>query len=201
MQGALIIADKIIKFTYDDKEYIDYDENYFCIRLFSEIIKLYTTIDEIHFIKRCLSCLSTILLKCPHYVIDYIPKIIIRLSENALSGKIENLVSQLNYFFESCNTIVEKAFSDNHTELINKINKISKNNSMMRSIVLLNPFIFKLKALRLNSSKSHEKIVTGIQSLISNYFIFCTTLVYNNLIVSNFIMSIYIEVIIIYMNH
>lgn len=198
MQGALIIADKIIKFTYDDKEYIDYDENYFCIRLFSEIIKLYTTIDEIHFIKRCLSCLSTILLKCPHYVIDYIPKIIIRLSENALSGKIENLVSQLNYFFESCNTIVEKAFSDNHTELINKINKISKNNSMMRSIVLLNPFIFKLKALRLNSSKSHEKIVTGIQSLISNYFIFCTTLVYNNLIVSNFIMSIYIEVIIIY---
>ena len=199
IQGALVIADKIMKFNYDSKEYIDYDEKYFCIRLFDEIIKLYHKIDELHFIKRCLNCFGTILLKCPNYIIDYIPQIIIRLSENALSGKIENLVNQLNYFFQSCNTIFQKAFSDNDTELINKINKITKNNSMMRSIVLLNPFIFKLKILKLNNSKnSHDKIVVNIQSLITNYFIFCTTLVYNNLILSNCIMSIYIEVIIIY---
>ena len=50
IQGALIIADKILKFNYDKKECNGYDEKYFCVRLFDEIIKLYIKIDDLHFI-------------------------------------------------------------------------------------------------------------------------------------------------------
>ena len=199
IQGALIIADKIIKSDYSGKEYADYDEKYFCKRLLDEIMKLYLKINDFHIIKRCLSCFGSILLKYPGCIITYIPKIMIRLSENALSGKTENLVNQLNYFFQNCSTIFQKAYEDNNIELIRIINKITKDNLMMRAIVLINPFIFKLNIVKPNASKSfHEKINTNIQTLISNYFIFCSSLVYNNLILNNYMITIYIEVIIIY---
>ena len=46
----------------------------------------------------------------------------------------------------------------------------------MRAIVLINPFIFKLNIVKPNASKSfHEKINKNIQTLISNYFIFCSS--------------------------
>ena len=200
IQGALIIADKILKFKYDRKDYNDYDEKYFCIKLLDEIMKSYLEIDELHYIKRCLNCFGSILLKYPNCIIDLIPKIIIRLSENAQIGKTENLVNQLNLFFENCNTVFQKAFDEKNIELINKINVIAKNNLMMKSIVILNPFIFKLKLLKLNANKSsHEKIINGIQSLITNYFIFCSTILNNNLILNNNMITIYIEVIIIYL--
>ena len=199
IQGALIIADKIIKFDYNGKEHDDYDEKYFCVRLLDEIIKLYLKMDEFHIIKRCLTCFGSILLKYPSCIIDYMPKIIIRLSENALSGKTENLVNQLNYFFQNCNTIFQKAYENNESELVKRINKITKNSLMMRAIVLLNPFIFKLKILKPNASKSfHDKMNSNIQTLILNYFIFCSSLVYNNLVLNNYMITIYIEVIIIY---
>ena len=199
IQGALIIADKILKFNYDKKEYKDFDEKYFCMKLFDEVYKLYLKYDELHIIKRCINNFGSILLKCPNYIIEYIPKIITRLSENALIGKSENLVNQLNYFFQNFNFIFQKAFDENDINLIKKINKITKDNVMMRSIVLLNPFIFKLKILKLNTKFPHEKIFNNIQSLINNYFIFCSTLVHNALILNNYILSIYIEVIIIYL--
>ena len=199
IQGALIIADKIIKFDYSGKEYADYDEKYFCVRLLNVIMKLYLKINDFHIIKRCLSCFGSILLKYPYCIIDYIPKIIIRLSENALSGKTENLVNQLNYFFQNCSTIFQKAYETNNKELVRIINKITKDSLMMRAIVLLNPFIFKLNIIKPNVSKSfHEKINSNIQTLKTNYFIFCSSLVYNNLILNNYMLTIYIEVIIIY---
>ena len=199
IQGALIVADKIIKFNYDKKEYIDYDEKYFCVKLMDEVIKLFLKNDELHLIKRCINCFGSILLKQPYAIMDHIPSIIIRLSENVLNNKIENLVTQLNTFFQNCNNLFQNAFNTNNVELIKKINEISNNSTMMNSFVLLNPFIFKLKMLKLNVSKSvHEKIVGNIQSLINEYFIFCSSLVYNYLILNNYILTVYIEVIIIY---
>ena len=199
IQGALIIADKIIKFKYDKKEYIDFDQKYFCVKILEESLKLYLKNDELHIIKRCLNCFGSILLKYPQCIIEYIPKIIIRLSENALSGKTENLVNQLSYFFQNCNSLFQKSFDENNIVLIKKINKIATNSSLMSAIVLLNPFIFKLKILKLNVGKnSHEKLASNIQTLITNYFIFCSTLVNNNLILNNYMLTLYIEVIIIF---
>ena len=200
IQGALIVADKILKFNYDKKEYKDYDEKYFCTKLIDEVIKLFLKNDELHLIKRCLNCFGSILLRQPKVIIDCIPSIIIRLSENVLNNKIEYLVNQLNYFFSNCNIFFQKAFENNDIELIKKINKICNNSVLMSSFVLLNPFIFKLKMLKLNTTNksSHDKIVNNIQSLINEYFIFCSSLVYNYLLLNDFILTVYIEVIIIY---
>jgi hypothetical protein len=199
IQGALTIADKIIKFNFDKIENIDFDQNYFCVKILEESLKIYLKKEEPHIIKRCLNCFCSILLKYPKCIIENLPKIILRLSDSGLSGKTESLVYQLNTFFQNCNSLFQKAFDENNNVLIQKIIKITKDNSMIRAIVLLNPFIFKLKDLKPSNGKPlNEKMSASIQTLINNYYIFCTTLVYNNLILNNYIVTIYIEVIIIY---
>ena len=41
IQGALTIADKIIKFNFDKIENIDFDQNYFCVKILEESLKIY----------------------------------------------------------------------------------------------------------------------------------------------------------------
>ena len=197
IQGALIIAYSILKFDLQKEHYIEYNEKYISTKLSDEVLKLYLKIDEIHLIKRCFNCFGSIVLRQPYTIIDYIPQIILSLSENNLGGRVENLVNQLSYFFQSCNTIFQKAFDNNDDEIIKKINIITKDSNMIEGILKFNPFIIKLKDSKLNNIKNpQDKILINIQSLINNYYIFCSFLINNYLLLNNCIMHIYIEAII-----
>lgn len=197
IQGALTIADKILKFNYDSKEYSEYDEIYFCTKLLEEIMKLYLNNKDLHIIKRCLNCFGSIMLKYPYKVIDFVPQIIKRLVQNELIGEIEHLVNHLNYALQSCNTVLQIAYDENNFELIKKINNITVNKDMIDAFVFLNPYIFKLKAFKTNNNKNSDKINAISQSLMTNYFIFCSFFINNYLLLNHGMMTINMEIIII----
>ena len=197
IQGALAIVERILKFKYQKDNYAECNEQYFFKKLFDEVMKLFLKKDELHLIKRCLNCFGSILLKQPKIIIDSIPKIIKRISDNPINVNLENMVNQLNYFFKNCNTIFKQAFDNNDAEIIKKYNIITNNYSIMVNIVLLNPIIFKLRALKGNSNKSyHEKFNDNFNSLRNNYYIFCSSLLHNYLLLNNSIMTLYTETII-----
>ena len=199
IQGALTIADKILKFNYDSKEYSEYDEKYFCTKLLEEIMKLYLNNKDLHIIKRCLNCFGSIMNKYPYKAIDFVPQIIKRLVQNELIGEIEHLVNHLNYVVQSCNTVFQMAYDENNFELIKKINYITVNKDMIDAFVFLNPYIFKLKVSKTNSNniKNSDKINTNSQTLMTNYFIFCSFFINNYLLLNHGMMTINMEIIII----
>jgi len=197
IQGALTIADKILKFTYDSKEYSEYDEKYFCTKLLDEIMKLYLNNKDLHIIKRCLNCFGSIMNKYPYKAIDFVPQIIKRLVQNELIGEIEHLVNHLNYVLQSCNNVFQMAYDENNFELIKKINHITVNKDMIDAFVFLNPYIFKLKVLKTNTNKNSDKNNANSQSLVTNYFIFCSFFINNYLILTHGMMTINMEIIVI----
>ena len=197
IQGALTIADKILKFTYDPKEYSEYDEKYFCTKLLDEIMKLYLNNKDLHIVKRCLNCFGSIMNKYPYKAIDFVPQIIKRLVQNELIGEIEHLVNHLNYVLQSCNNVFQMAYDENNFELIKKINHITVNKDMIDAFVFLNPYIFKLKVLKTNTNKNSDKNNANSQSLVTNYFIFCSFFINNYLILTHGMMTINMEIIVI----
>ena len=197
IQGALTIADKILKFTYDSKEYSEYDEKYFCTKLLDEIMKLYLNNKDLHIIKRCLNCFGSIMNKYPYKAIDFVPQIIKRLVQNELIGEIEHLVNHLNYVLQSCNNVFQMVYDENNFELIKKINHITVNKDMIDAFVFLNPYIFKLKVLKTNTNKNSDKNNANSQSLVTNYFIFCSFFINNYLILTHGMMTINMEIIVI----
>ena len=89
------------------------------------------------------------------------------------------------------------AYDENNFDLIKKINHITVNKDMIDAFVFLNPYIFKLKVVKANTMKNSDKINTNSQSLMTNYFIFCSFFINNYLLLNHGMMTINMEIIII----
>ena len=186
IRGALEITNQILK-----KNYLELDNNhkYFAAKITGELVKLlFSNLNEKHIIKKCLFCLSSILLIYPEKIIVYFP-LIFKAIQIFINKNYEKYIFPLNNFLQNCSKVIKKAYEEHNVKLINEFNKISENKDFHQYLYSVIVIISKSKIINV-ISKSEEN--NNVHDLENKSFIFFATFL-NNYFLNHIILPVNIE--------
>ena len=173
--GALQISSIIRQNKYQEK---DFDFNYFSKKLANEIVNLVMPlfIKDKHIMRISLYSLGSMMKICPETIIKYFPNIFkIFKGMGNKDKQFLNLSSELNYFFQRCSEIIQKAYNENNTKIIAQINQINKSIEFFQDIYSSMIIIFHLQNLKI--VKSSENPEVNFSSLLNNAFNFFSIII------------------------